>query len=133
MSAELQIRARELYVPGVVGYQRVGKMLGLDRTTVRRWVNPEAAEKDRQYSREAKRRRTGICKDCGGQTPYHGKRGKTVSDLCRACSLERDLASKVWTREAIIEAIHRWAREHGRPPSVTEWVNSGEYHPARSS
>ena len=34
-----------------------------------------------------------------------------------------------WTREAVIEALQAWAREHGRAPLETEWRRSGLEHP----
>lgn len=38
---------------------------------------------------------------------------------------------KRWTRDALIAAIQRWDREHGRPPRSTDWLRSGgPNHPA---
>lgn len=42
-----------------------------------------------RLSREAKRRRTGTCSECGGVTRYNGRNGRAVSDLCHTCSSRR--------------------------------------------
>ena len=137
--SDLRAEATRLYIPGVFGYKRVGKRLGVGGTTIKRWLDPDYNERHLRLSREAKRRRQGICEDCGGPTRYGGGpcRGREhrpiISKLCAACSLKRDLASKVWTREAIIEAIQRWAKEYGRPPSAIDWKRRGENHPASSN
>lgn len=34
-----------------------------------------------------------------------------------------------WTRDAIVEALQRWAEEHGRPPTQTDWNIAGAYYP----
>lgn len=133
MSVTLQEQARELYVPGIVGYKQVAKLLGVSQTTVRRWLDPEMAERNRVSSREAKRRRSGTCRRCGGETRYSGNAGKGVSDLCEACAHEEQRESRGWTREAVVDAIQRWAVEHGRPPSATDWNRSGPGHPAKSN
>jgi hypothetical protein len=49
----------------------------------------------------------------------------------------RDLAKsgpRTWTREEIIEAIQRWAREHdGKPPTSTMWMKSKPGYPQVST
>lgn len=52
------------------------------------------AEADRRSSREAKRRRTGTCEDCGGVTRYGGAKGRPVSRLCAICSAKRNAAAR---------------------------------------
>jgi len=137
--SDLKAEAARLYVPRVFGYKKVGERLGMSTTTIRRWLDPDFNERILRLSREAKRRRRGICEDCGGETRYAGgpgpgrKHRPIISKLCAACSLRRDLDSKVWTREAVIESIQRWAKEHGRPPKSNEWIRAGADHPARSS
>lgn len=130
--SELQEQAREMYVRGIVGYKRVAKRLGVSDSTVRRWLDPEYAEHQRVLSREAKRRRVGVCSDCGGETRYGGRRAP-VSRICFRCSEKRARASRVWTREAVIAAIQRWAERHGRPPTASDWIRAGDDHPAMSN
>jgi hypothetical protein len=45
-------------------------------------------ENSLRASREAKRRRIGICKDCGAETRYNGHRGST-SEFCVDCAAKR--------------------------------------------
>jgi hypothetical protein len=46
-------------------------------------------ESDLRSSREAKRRRTGTCEDCGAVTRYGGQKGRPVSLLCVSCAQKR--------------------------------------------
>ena len=59
---------------------------------------------------------TGTCVDCGGRTGYSGQ--VTPYARCNACA---GALKKVWTAEAIIEAIRAWADLYGRPPSAVDW------------
>lgn len=130
MTPELEAEIRSLYRPGAFGYRQVAARTGVSRTTVKRVIHPERAERDRQLSREAKRRRTGVCVRCGRETRYNGKRGNNgPSEICTSCAREDALASRRWTREAIIEAMQRWALENGRPPTAYDWKHKGEYWP----
>lgn len=53
-----------------------------------------ALENNRRASREAKRRRTGTCEDCGATTRYNGGKGKPVSSLCLSCAAKRSGVAK---------------------------------------
>jgi len=117
---ELRDQACRLYLPGVRGVGTVAKMIGVPKTTVRRWVNPETAEKQRKISREAKRKRKGICSECGGQTSYNGH-DKAVSDTCANCVRDQQRANRRWTRENVIAAIQLFHARNGRPPSAKDW------------
>lgn len=57
-------------------------------------VRSEAAkEKSREATRRAKRRRTGICLDCGGVTRYAGKPTGAISARCNKCARRRYAAT----------------------------------------
>lgn len=47
--------------------------------------SPASIENNRRLSREAKRRRTGTCVDCGTTTRYNGH-GHSVSERCPRCA-----------------------------------------------
>lgn len=47
--------------------------------------SPAALERSRALSREAKRRRTGICEECGDETRYNGHTTNGTSRLCSRC------------------------------------------------
>lgn len=51
-----------------------------------------AHENARRLSREAKRRRTGTCADCGTVTRYGGRAGVAVSVRCPSCSAQKNAA-----------------------------------------
>lgn len=94
LNVEMQRRARKLYVPGVFGIRRVARELGISETSVRRYVDEGFRARNLADSREAKKRRTGICEICGGETRYNGHAGRPVSEICAACnvSLIREIA-----------------------------------------
>lgn len=46
----------------------------------------ESHENTLRLSREAKRKRTGTCRVCGGETRYAGKKGNAVSVQCKHCA-----------------------------------------------
>jgi hypothetical protein len=81
-------------------------------------------ENNLRFSREAKKKRRGVCADCGGETRYNGRNGRVVSERCASCARKRAIAAAVWTRESIVEAIRYYAHLYGRPPGAREW------HPA---
>lgn len=119
---ELRERARELYVHGEFGYRRVAKDLGVSETTVKRWVNPGYYERHLHAAREAKRRRTGVCVDCGAPTRYGGKTPGGVSYRCPPCgAIFNGQQLEVWTAEVIIERIREWNDIWGEPPAMPDW------------
>lgn len=114
-------RAKALYVPGVFGAKRISDELGVPESTIRRWVNPEVAERGRAASRRAKERYRGVCETCGGATWGDGPgRGRTECNSCKAARMHE---TRHWTQARVIEAIRRYAAEHGRPPTAREWIH----------
>lgn len=63
----------------------IARETGLSVSKVRRILSPEYAERMRQLSREAKRRRTGTCEKCGTETRYNGH-AHVTSRLCLPCA-----------------------------------------------
>jgi Homing endonuclease associated repeat len=98
---------------------------GVAQSTMSRWLNPDSAERHRQACRQWKRAHRRTCIDCGGRT------GSWQAEVkrCRSCSADHQRSQTRWTREAILEAIAKWAAEHGRPPASTDWVRAGAYWP----
>lgn len=119
-------RARELYIPGVYGYKQVALDLGVPASTVRRWVDPTAADRYRREARTRKQRYRGTCIDCGAPTAYNGV-DTSGSKRCRSCrkaweqSPEGRASVTKWTRQLIIERIREWDRLYGQPPNVHDW------------
>lgn len=129
-------KARELRghpFPPTIGM--IAEQLGVSKTTIVRWTNPAYDKRSREMVRKRHRERTGVCVDCGGETKYGGQPGKPISDVCAECSRARQRASKKWTREAVIDAIQRFAAENGRPPTSTEWIcaNRIKNYPPRTA
>lgn len=70
--------------------------------------------------RKRKNRYRGTCEDCGAATD--GSNGPTKAPtVCKDCAAIRQHEARHWTPERIIAAIQRFAREHGRPPTSTDW------------
>lgn len=120
---ELQEQARALYVPGVFGINRVSRKLGVPRSTIRRWVNPQFAERSRVLSRNYKRTLRGTCSECGGETGYNGHDQQQVSTICVTCSRARQHDERRWTRENVIAAIQLFHSRNGHPPSARDWLS----------
>lgn len=118
-----------------LGYKTVARKVGISPSTVRRFTDAEYAERQRRLSREAKRRRTGICVDCGGLTRYNGTNGQDVSKRCASCQIAYQIEHRAWTEETVVLAIQRFAAENGRPPTATEWIKADpdNGYPSRGS
>lgn len=71
----------------------------------------------------------GTCESCGART--HGSNGRSRAP--RFCATCHGPSTRIWTREAVIEAIQRWNREHGSPPYSDDWDRSANGYPHRSS
>lgn len=66
---------------------------------------------------------------------YLDKQPGLSPDLCKAIlilkEMQNGIPGKIWTDEAIREAIERFMEEHGRPPKVKE-LDTVEYLPPHS-
>lgn len=119
---ELRQRAVEMVEQGVRPAV-VAAGLGVSTTTLRRWTDPDYDEHSRQSSRRAKDARRHPCSECGKPIWY-------TSVFCADCHHKQLRAGRRWTRERIITAIQDWAREHGKPPSATDWRRADSTHPS---
>lgn len=62
----------------------------------------------------------GSCVDCG--RPTDGNLGPRRSPLrCADCACLFAQAGRVWTPDAILNALIRWTAEQGSPPSASQW------------
>lgn len=100
--------------------------LGVSVSCVRNVLN------DPDGSKQRARRDTyrGECVDCGAMTRSSGT--SQPSERCPSCSAA---AKRKWTVETIIDAIQRWEREHGRPPTADQWIHRdpvGDYPSSRN-
>jgi transposase len=123
-------RARSLRERGVP-HREIAARLGVSRTTVARWLNPAYAERDRQRSREAKRRRRRPCERCGCPLSYERQDG-----VCRLC--QRGNAT---CRRARVAELYRSglepaaiARQLSLHPKYVSWLvgrlaRAGEVEP----
>lgn len=99
--------------------REIAEALGVARSTVTAYLcDPDLAKQRRR--RLAYR---GTCARCGGPTDGSNGPGK-APEHCASCQADIQHESRRWTREAVIDAIRRFAAEHGRPPVSTEWLRS---------
>lgn len=106
---------------GSMTISEIARHFSVSRSTVNRWIYPGLAEKGRILSREAKRRRTGTCLDCGAVTKYNGHE-HGVSPRCPTCAaIERGKDITIWTEERVISAIQDWNATYGEPPAIPDW------------
>ena len=77
-----------------LGYKRIGRALGVSPTTARRLLLPGYRERLALSSNAAKKRRTGTCSECGGETRYNGHNGVAISTLCAGCGSAKGAATQ---------------------------------------
>ena len=108
--------ARRLRAEGLL-QREIGERMGLGRAVVSELLSDPWREK-------AQARRIGYggtCKDCGAATD--GSAGvQYAPDYCGDCMRRRQHHGRYWTKERILEAVHRFAEEYGRQPTSTEWL-----------
>ena len=109
-----------------LGPKKIAARLGISVSTVSRWIYPDYNEKQKQAAREYKERNRGTCQTCGAPTWIGSK-------TCRGCQAQKLHQDKYWTEERVIEAIQRWASQHGQPPGARDWVRRGDHHPSMSA
>lgn len=92
--------------------RQIGQLIGLSESTVRNWW-------------------AGATCPCGRYIDRSNPRTRRCFD----CRKAFEHAGRVWTREAIIDAIRRFAALHGRPPVSSEWINADPVngYPPRSA
>lgn len=94
----------------------IAERLGRSRSYVAEVLCDPSGDKARaRKARLAKR-----CVDCGAVVTYEATR-------CSGCA---SLASRSWSREAIVEALRAWAAVHGGAPSSSEWKDGASDRPS---
>lgn len=91
--------------------QGCGTAIPLSRGgAARKWCSERCRK--RQYDQ--------VCIDCG--TRVSGTDPGKSSGRCQPCAAVLAGAKRrVWTREAILDAIRRWATIYGQPPGASDW------------
>jgi hypothetical protein len=108
---------------------QIAERLGVSVSGVRNIIN----DPDGGKQRARRDTYTGTCEDCGGPTRSDGT--SRPSPVCADCSHARQHADKRWTVETVIDAIQRFAADHGRAPTADEWITADfeRGYPSRSS
>lgn len=83
---------------------------------LRRLTDPAYAQRSREQSAAAKRRRRGVCEVCGGETRYNGVATNGPSRICATCQRARQHESRRWTKATIIRSFIRFRDATGRTP-----------------
>ena len=124
----LRARATELRKQGFL-IRVIAVELGVPKSTVTRWLNPEFEKRERANARKRKYGNDPQATKCPRCKRKKTKRAK----VCLRCARELQTIDRPWNRERVIEAIQRWAIEKGHAPVSGEWDRSGKWHPAISS
>ena len=82
--------------------------------------DPEYAQRCREHSLAAKRKRRGVCEKCGGETMYNGKTTNGPSKICAKCLAQQIHEERHWTRETIVRSFLRFHAETGRAPRALD-------------
>jgi hypothetical protein len=98
-------------------HRQIAAELGVSRSYVRDLRYDPTGDKARERK---ERTQTGTCVDCGARTSY-GKRGQGPSKRCQACSNTRFYEERLWTQEAIIEALRGFHGRYGKSPRATDF------------
>lgn len=61
------------------------------------------------------------CVDCGGRVDGTTPSKLRSEPVCGKCAPAH---YRVWTREAVVFAMHEWADEYGVPPAASDWNRS---------
>lgn len=104
-------------------YAEIGKRLGITRSYVEDLVKDPKGIKMLERARRHRMTSKHPCARCGKPCTSRATR-------CQAC--EREIL-KVWTREAIIEAIRFFVASEGRLPAATDWNRSIQHRSRRST
>ncbi len=91
--------ARQLASSGW-GAQAIGRHLGVSRSSVHNYLHANA------------------CPDCGGPVT------NPQAHRCSTCTTHEPAVARIWTREAVSDAIRDWHSEQGQPPSYRDWTPS---------
>jgi len=106
---------------------QIAKEIGCGERTVQRWLNPNLARKDTEAAYHARKQNGSRCIDCGTPTSYpptiKGRR-------CNRCSVQHRVP---WNKQTIIQAIQRWAQQHGHPPRSREWQPATPGYPSATT
>jgi Homing endonuclease associated repeat len=120
-------RVRVLRDDDGLPFAEIAKRLRLSRS----YTNALYHDPTGRDQRALKDTHAGTCVECGERTSgSNGRQG--APEYCERCSRA---ASKRWTRDTVIDAIQRFARDHGRAPTSGEWIgaDTDRGYPPRTS
>jgi hypothetical protein len=100
-----------------VSSREIAERYDMKTTSVRTILS----DPDGSKMRARKERYRGTCRRCGGPTSGGDGRAKAPT-ICVSCFNIELHENRHWTQERIIDAIKRFAAEHGRPPVAPEWL-----------
>lgn len=116
-TAERIAEAHRLRASGLL-LREIAERLGCALTTAHRYL----VDPDLSRQRERRAGYAGVCDICGGPTDGSDGPGH-ASRRCRSCI--------DWPPDRIIDAMRRWADEHGGvPPTTTEWRRAQPGYPS---
>lgn len=104
--------------------QQIADRLGISRQFVSDLLNDPDRSRQRVRRERYRRACPGWRRECGALMDGSNGNGPSASRLCVECDRLRIHDERKWTAETVVDAIQRFAEEHGRPPFATEWVHA---------
>lgn len=132
-SAQRRALAAKAQALAADGYlqREIADILGVSRSYASSLASADPLGEKARTRKDSYR---GVCEDCGAPTDgSYGPNNRPA--VCDACSHARQKADKRWTRDAVIDAVRRFAAQHGRPPRSEEWIRADQKngYPPRSA
>lgn len=113
--AELAQLAQQLRQEGRTNRQ-IAEALGVSRSYAQALAGGDPLG---ERALERKRGYAGVCGRCGG--PTNGSNGPAAApSLCSTCAAIVQHEERYWTAERIVATFQKFARRHGRAPSVVD-------------
>lgn len=120
---KLVAEARRLRAQGLL-QREIQEKMRLSRSAVSDLLTDPWREK----AQARRARYGGTCQRCGAQTDGSAGCSKPPPTLCIECSSAELHERRHWTKERILEAVHRYAEEKGRQPLSQEWLGIAGNH-----
>src|SRR4051794_8081626 len=106
--------ARHLRESEALSIAQIAERPGRAPATVKGYFYDPTGDK----ARAVKARYQGACRQCGAPTQARGGKGDAYA-FCKRC--RPGAIQPRWTRELVLEAMHAWQDQYGRPPSSYDW------------
>lgn len=115
-------KARRLRNQGLT-HKQIATQLGLSKNYVAAILRDPTGIQDKQR----KQSYGGTCEHCGARTT--GSNGpRKAPRICATCKATQTHEQRYWTKQRVLDAIHRYTKTNGRPPVASDWLTNNGQH-----